>query len=572
MLQQHHAKHPVDASGGSVIGISNNTNINSMNHDHNNMDKSFSTTTENTTQLYSAPSSSSLGSNYSQLKCGVLKASRLVTDEDDATTSDYYTTYYNNSALLGEAQTVTRKVFTKNIVLALGRNETNNLGFTSQNAHAISYPKYLNPILRSCGVKEGYERVESIHTLSNDERGYTVFLTNFRKHFYVCGGEMKSKQKKQKKKSNDKKKQHQQEELFPPLLNPTAVPFLWKDEDDCIQQVALGNRHFFVLTKKRLYGMGSNMKYQLGLPKKKFTEQLVRVNVNNGDIVENVVCGVNCSFFITNLGKIFCCGDNDYGKLGVYKDEVYVPWQLPLTGVKSVHCGGSHTIFKKKDGTMYAAGNNLLGQCGIGSTELVPGLSRIPTFTDCEIVSIKCGENFTMFLTLSGHVYICGYFGFSTSSSVVNTDEFTYTSPTRITFFDSLNTFVTSIECGSDFAYFVTHRGDIYGAGSNYYGVLGDFSLTSSMSDDDEGANSEDEEEESFFDIHHGHSDSIQVITRLACFDKYRSIATKGWKVCSSAWSDNAFFIREVNKEIERLLTELISNTQFSDITLITTN
>ncbi|KAG2373549.1 hypothetical protein C9374_012012 [Naegleria lovaniensis] len=92
------------------------------------------------------------------------------------------------------------------------------------------------------------------------------------------------------------------------------------------------------------------------------------------------------------------------------------------------------------------------------------------------------------------------------------------------------------------------------------------------MSDDDEGANSEDEEEESFFDIHHGHSDSIQVITRLACFDKYRSIATKGWKVCSSAWSDSAFFIREVNKEIERLLTELISNTQFSDITLITTN
>lgn len=265
--------------------------------------------------FYLAPALSSSGYS-SKFKCGVLKASRLVSDEDDqddqqaSATSDLYATYYN-SALLSGDQIVTKKDITKTIILALGRNETSCLGFPSQNVHAISYPKYLNPILRSCGVKEGYERVESIHTLSNDERGYTVFLTNFRKHFYVCGGEMKPKKKPKKK--SDKKKQQPQDELFPPLSNPTAVPFHWKDDDDFIEQVALGNQHFFVLTKKKkLYGLGSNKHFELGLPKKKFTEQLIRVSVNNGDIVESVVCGVNCSFFITNLGKVFCCGDNGY--------------------------------------------------------------------------------------------------------------------------------------------------------------------------------------------------------------------------------------------------------------------
>jgi len=244
-----------------------------------------------TTQATAAGSSS-------QSRVGVIKASRYGDEEED-------------DVCVEEKFHLRKKDFSRTIVLSMGRNEACQLGFPTPNMHGLAVPKGINAILRSAGMEEGYERVESVESISNDERGYTIFLTNFRSHFYVCGSEMIIKKKK-KKKGGGKQKQ-QQNELFPPLNYPTKVPLHWKDQNDYIQQVSLGSNHLFVLTHTgKIYGLGSNFSYQLGYPKSNYASQLVRVSINCGESIKSITCGVDCTFFITTSGSVFAAGDNEY--------------------------------------------------------------------------------------------------------------------------------------------------------------------------------------------------------------------------------------------------------------------
>ncbi|EFC39909.1 predicted protein [Naegleria gruberi] len=441
-----------------------------------------------------------------------------------------------------------KKEFSKTLVLSMGRNHCHQLGFSNQNAQSIYYPKYLNPTLRMNGLEEGYEKVEHVYCVSNDTRGYSVFLTSSRKHLFVCGSTQNLKKK---------KKKQQPDELFPETTAPTKLPFVWKDSEDFIDKITLGSEHLFVLTNKgKIYGLGSNKCFELGLPKERMYDQLSRITINNGEVIRKIVCGESCTFFITSANYVFASGLNNYGKLGTYnaKDVITVPLMLPtMNNIEDIYCGSSHTIFKKTDGSLYGCGNNLLGQLGLGSTELHAGPVLIEPFTDQEIVSVKCGENFTMFLNASGEVFVTGYFNFSTTPHLDDSENMTSCRPIKITYFDSKNVLITSIECGSDVAYFTTHNGDVYGAGANSYGALGHI---------EHSKYADSEDEENWFDRD---DESFRVIQRMECFDDFKYLTTQGWKVCSSPFSDSAFFIRIPNVRVENFLKNLM-NGSYSDV------
>ena len=130
--------------------------------------------------------------------------------------------------------------------------------------------------------------------------------------------------------------------------------------------------------------------------------------------------------------------------------------------------------------------------------------------TDDYIRSIKCGQNFTVFLTHKNQVFVCGA---NTNGQVgLGSSVHHVTTPTRLTAFDELKRvsssnlstssstestsgesnisiehtystqtsgygegMVSSVYCGSEFTIFRLKDGRLYGCGSNFSGQLVSF-------------------------------------------------------------------------------------------------
>lgn len=75
--------------------------------------------------------------------------------------------------------------------------------------------------------------------------------------------------------------------------------------------------------------------------------------------------------------------------------------------IKGAACGRGHTLLLTESGTVYAAGENRLGQCGhenlkgLAVFKLVNGIKE-------KVQDVKCGAEFSVALTESGKVYAWG--------------------------------------------------------------------------------------------------------------------------------------------------------------------
>ena len=134
---------------------------------------------------------------------------------------------------------------------------------------------------------------------------------------------------------------------------------------------------------------------------------------NIGNI--NTVCASeNHIVFLTNQGKVLACGSNTYGQLGrgVCGHSTFegrpVPLNLPFL-VKYVACGLHHTAFVTTSGKLYTCGNAEYGRLGLGELRKCDNISKrivkptmvqfdsnnhdgSPSSTFPQVVYISCGS------------------------------------------------------------------------------------------------------------------------------------------------------------------------------------
>jgi alpha-tubulin suppressor-like RCC1 family protein len=95
---------------------------------------------------------------------------------------------------------------------------------------------------------------------------------------------------------------------------------LWGNKN--IKQINCGNTHLFILTDDNyLFSCGSNRNGCLGFgdmhcANRNIFTKLDYFHWQTNDI-KQVMCGDNCTFFLTNNQKLFSCGFNLYGQLGL---------------------------------------------------------------------------------------------------------------------------------------------------------------------------------------------------------------------------------------------------------------
>lgn len=99
-----------------------------------------------------------------------------------------------------------------------------------------------------------------------------------------------------------------------------------------------------------------------------------------------VISASCCDFgtiFITEDHKVFVCGGNESGQLGLGCDDTTIYEFTEIPGFKAVYvnCMGDSTFFVTEDHKVFACGDNEYGQLGLGHKNDVSIPTEIPNFT-----------------------------------------------------------------------------------------------------------------------------------------------------------------------------------------------
>lgn len=127
--------------------------------------------------------------------------------------------------------------------------------------------------------------------------------------------------------------------------------------------------------------------------------------------VQDVATGGFHTCAISQLGRVWCWGDNFYGQLGDGSTSRRTQ-PVPVTGLsgefRAVAAGAAHSCALSAGGTVWCWGRNLYGQLGIGSTtsSLVPVALGGPMRR--EVRSITSGPWHTCALSENGRAFCWG--------------------------------------------------------------------------------------------------------------------------------------------------------------------
>ena len=160
-------------------------------------------------------------------------------------------------------------------------------------------------------------------------------------------------------------------------------------------KIAAGSGHsLFLKSDGSLWGMGDNGGGALGdgtfgdpysITNK--PEQIVASGVTT------IAAGDGFSLFLKSDGSLWAMGDNSLGQLGdgTYSTSTSFPYgiatpeQIVASGVTAIAAGWTHSLFVKSDGSLWTMGCNFSGQLGDGMTSnrcspvlVVPPASSAP--------------------------------------------------------------------------------------------------------------------------------------------------------------------------------------------------
>ncbi|CAB0036465.1 unnamed protein product [Trichogramma brassicae] len=139
----------------------------------------------------------------------------------------------------------------------------------------------------------------------------------------------------------------------------------------------------------------------------------------NGTKVRLVASGPSSAHnvIVTEDNRCLVFGRNEKGQLGVgddkRRDDPTEVEALKGHTVIGAACGRHHTLFLTSRGIVFAAGDNKLGQCGVGSNEEKILTATKIKYTGPPIVKVGCGAEFSVILDVKGglHSFGCPEYG-----------------------------------------------------------------------------------------------------------------------------------------------------------------
>ncbi len=184
------------------------------------------------------------------------------------------------------------------------------------------------------------------------------------------------------------------------------------------------------------------------------------------------------SFYaLTEDGRVWVAGDNDYGQLGVgTRTNISTPALSGITGVKEIFAFYDSAAFLKENGELYIAG---------GSNNCYSNPHKL----DSDVVDIRGDYYFLIYEKNDGSQYYYNYNWTGAPSLLYSSSDRTYVEYNNTIYFENGNVYyggslVSGVENPVDFffcdgSYYVLDEdGGLYGFGNNDYYQLADLTQT----------------------------------------------------------------------------------------------
>ena len=226
----------------------------------------------------------------------------------------------------------------------------------------------------------------------------------------------------------------------------------------------------FVTAEGKVFACGYGGQLGLGNENHQYTPQEIKALSDH--CVVGVAAGDFHAVFVTAEGKVFSCGMGDDGQLGLGSfDNQNTPQEVTaLSGqcVTAVAAGINHTVFVTDKGKVFACGNGVFGQLGLGNKEHQNTPQEIKALSDQCVTAVAAGTNHTVFVTDKGKVFACGW-GEVAPLGLGNADN--HYTPQEVTVLSEHH--VIGVALGGYHTVFVTDKGKVFACGLGRYGKLG---------------------------------------------------------------------------------------------------
>ena len=186
--------------------------------------------------------------------------------------------------------------------------------------------------------------------------------------------------------------------------------------------------------------------------------------------IKSVCCSGNHTICLDYDGIVFTFGDNEFGQLGIGKDSEWLPYthepqKLHLPSIRQISCGFDFTICLSEDSDLYSFGNNEFGELGLGNNEPCNFPQKIESLSNIDF--IECGDDHAVCKTFSGDVYVWGCNNNEQLGIGTTIDQ-------NIPIIcDDWPDDIIDVKCGDSYTLVLTLKQEVYSCGFGIYGQLG---------------------------------------------------------------------------------------------------
>ena len=251
-------------------------------------------------------------------------------------------------------------------------------------------------------------------------------------------------------------------------LIPSVMPVdantknvIWKSSNNAIAMVG---------TTGLVYGVSNgSATITVTTAEGNYTENCVVTVLENGNAIKQVFAGLTHSMVLKRNGTLWATGNNNSGQLGDgTTTTISIPVQV-MTGVFAVSTGYEYTMILKTDRSLWATGSNhayfggyydlggWLGD-GTGTSKTTP--EQIMT----DVSAVFCGNYHTMILKTNGTLWATG---------LNNYGQFGDGTTTNISVPMQVMTGVSAVSCGHAHTMILKTDGTLWATGLNQYGQCG---------------------------------------------------------------------------------------------------
>ena len=186
---------------------------------------------------------------------------------------------------------------------------------------------------------------------------------------------------------------------------PSEVKINELENEEIIIDITCGNNFtYFLSNKNKVYLCG----YNILKNEKVFIAKRIQFSFEKEKIIQ-IKIGEKFCLILTGLGNVYSFGEGEKGQLGqlINKGNNYEPKQvINIRNIKLISCGYNHCFAIGKNNIIFSWGCNEYGQIGIKEIGNIFIPKKI--ILNYEIDNIFCGKNYSIFHTDKKEIFVCG--------------------------------------------------------------------------------------------------------------------------------------------------------------------